>query len=221
MITSADDEYKATKLIKERKAVLEPLFAELADWIVSRWQVPVLNVIYDQPIVNGRNKRPRLQIILEHTHEYQRFLDGYNFDQLKQEAIAARFTEIVNREEPAQYKLDGLFVVFSAFAPVAREEAHSQITDAEVLALQERIANPALWTIHRSIERVTFMFYTKKQARLHKRKGFRDTYADLYFELLKPHDPFAYLNRSQFSVDFDSKENFDKKFESNWIYYDR
>jgi hypothetical protein len=72
LVTSYDPEYKATKLIRQGKAALEPLIAELADWIASRWQVTVLNVIYDQ--LEVPHKRPRLQVIVEHSHERQELL---------------------------------------------------------------------------------------------------------------------------------------------------
>ena len=51
--------------------------------------------------------------------------------------------------------------------------------------------------------------------------GCRDTYADLYFALLQQRDEFGYLRRSRFAVEFDSKENFDSNYASNWFYYDR
>ncbi len=220
LVTSYDPEYKATKLIKQGKAALEPVMADMADWVASRWQVTVLNVIYDQ-IDASHNRRPRLQVIVEHSHECQAFFDGHNFDPLKQQAVAARFAELVNQQQPTRYDVDGLFVVFSAFAPLARREADSQIADREVNALQERIANPQLWTIHRCFGRVTFMFYTDEQARTHAQAGLREPYADRYFELLQKHDGFKYLHRARFSVEFDSKEKFEKNHGASWFYYDR
>ena len=38
-------------------------------------------------------------------------------------------------------------------------------------------------------------------------------------ELLRPHDEFGYLSRWRFAVRFDSKENFDRKYDANWFYY--
>ena len=111
--------------------------------------------------------------------------------------------------------------MFSAFAPLAREEADSRISDDEVNALQKRIADPDLWTIHRSFGRVTFMFYTDEQARSCVEDARRITYADQYFELLQKHDEFGYLSRPRFSIECDSKENFDSNYASSWFYYDR
>ena len=106
-------------------------------------------------------------------------LTGTIFDPAKQQAVAARFAELVNQQGPTRYDVDGLLVVFSAFAPLAREEADNQIADADVNDLQERIANPQLWTIHRCFGRVTFMFYTDEQARTHAQAGFQKADADL------------------------------------------
>ena len=220
MVTHYDDAYKATKLIKQEKAGLEPTLAELADWIAATWQVTVLNVIYDE--VEASPTRPRLQVIVEHSRERQTFFASRRgFDPLKQQAIAARFTYLVNRQKPTRYDVDGLLVVFAAFAPLAREEADSQITDVELNALQERIANPHLWTIHRCFGRVTFMFYTDEEARSHAQAGLREAYADLYFELLQRHDEFKYLRKARFSVEFDSKEILDNNYGGSWFYYDR
>ncbi len=223
MITSHDSEYKATRLIKRGDAALEPVLAQLAAWIAARWLVTVLNVIYDviYDQIDVSHERLRLQVIVEHSRERREFFDGPNFDTAKQQAIAARFAELVNRQCPGRYDVDGLLVVFSAFAPLAREDADSQIADVEIRDLQERIANPHLWTIHRCFARVIFMFYTDEQARAYAQAGCRQAYADLYFELLQRHDEFGYLRRARFTVEFDSKENFDKNYAGNWFYYDR
>jgi hypothetical protein len=219
LVTIYDPEYHATKLLMQGKAALDPLFAEMADWIAAKWRVKVLNVIHDE--VQAPETRPRLQVILEHTRERQTFFDGLNFDPVKQQVIAARFTELVNQRRSAPTDTGRLLVVFSAFASLARQEADSRIPNDELNALQQRIANPDLWTIHRCFGRITFMFYTDAQARTHADAGRRDTYADRYFELLQTHDEFGYLSRPRFSVDFDSKENFDSKYASSWFYYDR
>lgn len=219
MVTANDREYKATRLIKRGEAALEPVLAQLAAWIAARWLVTVLNVIYDE--IDVHHKRPRLQVIVEHSREWREFFDGPNFDTAKQQAIAARFAELVNRQYPGRCDVDGLVVVFSAFAPMARQDADSQIADVDICDLRERIANPHLWTIHRCFGRVTFMFYTDEQVRTYAQAGRRQAYADLYFELLQRHDEFGYLRRARFTVEFDSKENFDKNYAGNWFYYTR
>lgn len=216
MITPSDREYKATKRIKQARTRVAPPFDELRAWIGSTWQVTVLNVIYDP--ANGLHA-PRLKVIVEHQEDTQRFRDGYNFDKAKQDAVASKFLEIISTEEADEYNVDGLFVVFSAFAPIAKEEADSRLSEEEVEALKTRIANPDLWVIHRCYGQVTFMFYIDAQARAYEAKGQKELYARMYFEILKPYDEFGYLEEEEFAVSFDSKQNFDDNYGSNWYWY--
>ena len=219
MVTYTDPEYVATKLIRKGKGSLAPLFATLAGWIADTWQTVVLNVIYDRPATLAR--RPRLQVIVEDEDDLRKCRDGLNFDRVKQQAIAERFCELVSADGGRKYHVQDLLVVFSSFAPLARQEADSLITDKQVEGLQTRIANPALWTIARCFGRVDFMFYTDEQARAHENGGLLEAYADLYFELLQPNDEFGYLTRRRFAVRFDSKEHFDRKYDGNWFSYFR
>ena len=216
MITSSDKEYKATKRLVQGKGQIAAPYNELAAWIGEKWGVNVLNVIYDR-----RNKihAPRIQVILEHHDEAQLFHDGFNFDQTKQQAIAAQFLEIINSQPDHKFDVDGLFVVFSAFAPIAREEADGKISDREIDALKQRIDNPDLWEISRCFGYVTFMFYTDAQAKEYGAKGKKTEYARMYFEVLKRYDEFDYLCEDDFTIAFDSKQNFDDNYESNWYYY--
>lgn len=219
LVTCYDSEYKATKLVKQGRAALEPLFAELAAWIATAWNVTVLNVIHNE--IEAPRRVPRLQIIVEHANELQVFKTGFNFDPTKQQAIVRKFAELASRNGSSTYETAGLLVVFSAFAPLAREEADSRIPEADVWDLQIHIANPDLWTIHRCFGRVVFMFYTDSQARAHVQSGRLEGYADRYFKLLRQHDEFGYLDRGEFSVESDSKENFDKNYNGSWFNYAR
>ena len=218
MITSSDGEYKATKRIKQGKKRVHAPFGELAQWIDTEWKVTVLNVIYDRA---NALRAPRLQVILEHEAHARKFHRGVNFDKDKQSAIAARFLEIIGRDNAHAFDVDGLFVVFSAFSPLAREEADSQISVDEVQALKARIGNPDIWEISRCFGHVTFFFFTDDQVKHYEAEGKKKEYAKMYFGLLKPHDEFGYLREEDFNVDFDSKQNFDEKYESNWFYYYR
>lgn len=193
-------------------------FDELATWIAENWGVAVINVIYDR---RTDLHAPRLQVIFEQYDDARSFHDGCNFDKTKQEAIASRFIEIVSRHPNHEYDLDGLFVVFSAFAPLAMEEADSKITKREIDSLKRRIGNPDLWEISRCFGHVTFMFYTDAQVEEYAAQGKKKEYARKYFELLKPHDEFGYLSEDDFAVHFDSKQNFDDNYKSNWFYYCR
>lgn len=213
MITSSDPEYGATRQIKRGLNRLSPHLAELASWIEATWNVVVLNVIYDLP------HRPRLQIILEHPHHITIFEKDYNFDEVKTNAIAKKFSEILGLHSLQSYQIDKLFLVFSAFSPIAQAEADNKISDDEIAALIEKIGNPDLWEISRFFGIVTFLFFTDEQKERYEAEGKKITYAQMYFALVKRHDEFGYLNPEEFTVSFDSKHNFDKNYQSNWYYY--
>jgi hypothetical protein len=90
-------------------------------------------------------------VIVEHQDDAQKFRDGYNFDKQKQKSIASQFFEMINRQPAHGYDVDGLFVVFSAFAPIAKEEADSRLSEEQIESLKNQIANPDLWAISRPI----------------------------------------------------------------------
>ncbi len=218
MITSKDREYKATKRIKQGKKRLRSPFDALAQWIQSTWNVTVLNVIYDR--ANSLHA-PRLQVILEHKTHTQKFCRGASYDKNKQSAIAEKFLEIIEKDDKLDYDVDGLFVVFSAFAPLAREEADSQISDEEIQSLKARIGNSDIWEISRCFGHVTIFFYTDAQVKRYESEGKKMEYAGIYYEILKPYDEFGYIHKKDFKIAFDSKQNFDENYESSWFYYYR
>jgi hypothetical protein len=42
---------------------------------------------------------------------------------------------------------------------------------------------------------------------------------NVVYDKIKPDDEFGYLQKRGVSVHFDSKQNFDTNFKSNWYYY--
>lgn len=216
MITSSDPEYLATKLIKQGNAKIAEPLRSLADWIANTWNVNVLNVIYDK---RNQIHGPRLQIILEYESDVSVFRTEFSFDENKTTAILAKYSTLVDLRQLNSYDHLGQFVVFSAFRPIAKQEADSQISTIQISSLVDAIANPDIWTISRFYGYVTFLFYTDVQVQKNQSLGMRKLYTEKYFSLLKPFDEFGYLSLDSYSIHFDSKENFDQNYESNWYYY--
>ena len=191
---------------------------EIANWVADRYSVRVLNAIHDPP--GDLLHKPRLQIILEHSAQVEYFRDGLNFDATRQRDIARQFAVIVQQNADS-LDCDGMFVVFSAFAPIANEEADSKISDVEIEKLKQALNDPDLWEISRCFGHVTFMFFTDQQANAKSSNGTLERYANRYFDLLEPFDEFNYLDRSKYVVKFDSKQNLDENYQGNWFYYYR
>ena len=221
MITPSDRDYKQTKLIKAGTKSLSPPFRELANWIAEQYRgVTVLNVYYDK-IIPGH--RPRLSIIFEREHDRQKFRAGShgNYDPVAQAKVAAKFKDILADRRISKFNTDELFVIFSAFEPVARVEANWKVTRAQLGQLQIGLDDPTIWLIRPSWDHVVFFFYTDAQLQTSEESDIRTLCADGYSKLLGQYDEFGYFREQPISVFFDSKENFDTKYQGNWFYYDR
>ncbi len=162
MITPQDKEYKATKRIKQGRSRLYPPFYDIAKWIGDRYGVTVLNLIYDKPDLADKM---RLQVVVEHEIEMAVFRDGYYFDKAKQAKIAKQFCHALPSAS------DDLFVVFSSFAHIAKQEANGQIDNKEITHMQKEIANRDLWTIHKQFFGATLFFFTESQKDKYEKAG--------------------------------------------------
>ncbi len=212
MITPQDKEYIATKQIKQGASRLDPQLSKLAEWIGDRYGVTVLNLIHDKPDLSDKM---RLQVIVELEGEMAAFRDGFNFDETKQNEVAKEFCGIFPNTSA------DLFVIFSSFAHIAKQEANYRISEKEIGQIEREIANQDLWAIHKQFFGATLFFYTEKQKDKYEKAGLRRRYSDLYYQHLTKYDEFGYISKADFWVLFDSKENFDQNYNGSWFYYDR
>ncbi|HEY5823819.1 MAG TPA: hypothetical protein VIT44_05625 [Cyclobacteriaceae bacterium] len=226
MIMPSDKEYKSTKQIMLGQKTINPDFKELADWIDKTYDVRTINIIYDT-FIAARRKQSRLRVCFEFESESSKFRDDtrINFDTDMQTAIATKFKEILSMKNgltgffrSSRYVTDNILIVFSAFEPVARLEANLKIPQEKVKELQKDLDNPDLWKIS-SFGATTFFLFTDNQVRKYEGSKIKKDWTDKYFELLERYDEFKYFKRKDFSIHLDSKENFDKNYESNWYYY--
>jgi len=229
MIMPSDKDYKQTKKIKSGERLISPDFTKLADWIKTEYKVEVLNIIYD--FIDNREKRPRLTIIFEFHKDELKFRDGYlgNFNSKKQEIIGKKFDEHVNKNSTGsiikrlfdrpKYDTSDIWVVFTSFEPIAKDEANSSIPESEIKNLKRVISNENLWEISRSFSTTTFFVYTDKQVKEYENSETRKLWTQKYYDILEKYNEFGYFNRDSFSIFLDSKENFDTNYESNWFYY--
>lgn len=218
MLMPSDKDYQQTKRIKKDGRRLPLPFAELANWIGAKYEVEVINIIYDTVIPDSR---PRLSVILELDSDAQKFRESAlgNFNRIDQNRIAEEFGRIVADQGAARFETDGLLVVFSSFERVARIEANESVPEAAIKRLKSQLGDDELWEISRCFDGATFFFFTDEQLRRSEEGSVRESYTREYSRLVEPHDEFGYLKRSGVTVSFDSKENFDTNYQGNWYYY--
>ncbi|AEH02711.1 hypothetical protein [Lacinutrix sp. 5H-3-7-4] len=231
MIMPSDKDYKSTKKIKQNISNIKEEFGQLAKWIDIKYNVKTLNLIFDY--IDNDKSNPRLQVCLEYAKDKGKFMDNktYKFDERKQNEIAKKFVEITSDYELKNkpnwiqillgltYKSNNLFVYFSDFETIAKDEANEKIPDKDIKKLKSEINNPEIWTIDRRFNCATIFFYTDKQLTKYQDSELHKKWNEQYFDILKKYDEFGYFKKDFYSVFLDSKENFDTNYESNWYYY--
>jgi hypothetical protein len=235
MIVSTDPDYLDTKLVKQGVKQLDPIFQELSDWIKKKFDTPVLNIYYDK--IDTDKDRPRLSIIFEHYQNVEKFRDLIgNYETEKQNLIADQFRQILKsktiqrqslfdrlfkKSQTSRFDTDRLLVIFTGFDRIAREEVNNKIPQYEIDKLKQELNSKNVWEIYREFATTTYFFYTDKQIEDYKIDGTAEILRQQYFDILKKYDEFNYINLDSYFLAFDSKENFDKNFKSNWFSYSR
>ncbi|MCJ8328402.1 MAG: hypothetical protein HRT89_01235 [Lentisphaeria bacterium] len=217
MISPFDQDYILTKKVKKEEGELLSPFLELSDWVEKKYDVKILNIIFDIC-----NDRPRIQIILEFESDKNKFheSESINLNLEKMNAISSRFRDIIEKEKIPNFKTEKLFTIFSAFAPLAIEEAHNSISETELEDLRIDLNNN-LWKIRCLFGVVTFFYETESQRIESEDDEIDLKYREAYFEIIKKYDEFNYLDSKILKIEYDSKEKFDKDYNGSWFNYDR
>jgi hypothetical protein len=152
VIHYSDKSYKASKLIKQGKTEMSFPFDQLAHWVASKFNVKILNIFYEY---DKQMNWPTLDIIFEYEQDAIRFhkkndLLG-SFDLKKQKMIAEKFKEILKlaslhaafppnekKLEECYQEIENLWVIFSAFDHIAKEEANESIPKSQILKLKKK-----------------------------------------------------------------------------------
>jgi hypothetical protein len=233
MILPSDKEYTQTKRIILGTERMRPEFVPLAKWIDKTFDVRTINIVYD----TLDNKTPRIQICFEYEKEKNKFLthDISYFDKSKQKVIGQKFSEIIKHQGLSKnnssisnifglnkngiYLTDNVFVIYGAFEPVAKLEATYKITQKQTEEFIKSFNNKDIWTISIGFTIPTFFVFTDEKVKEYEKREIKSAWADKYYDFVKPFDEFNYFKRTDIQVYIDSKENFDKNYESNWYYY--
>jgi hypothetical protein len=217
MIVPTDKDYIDTKRILKKEKEMNPIFQLLKDWISTEFDQRVLNLYYDT-IDNG--KRPRLNVIYENYQSVNTIRDRIgNYAKEKQKKIKDKFEELIANESTADFKTENLLVIFSAFNPIARAEANGYITDKFLNRLKTKYEQLKIWELNRFGGSITVFFYTEKELEVKRQSKEITALREEYLEQLKEYDEFNVVKSEEFILRFDSKENFDNNYESNWYYY--
>jgi hypothetical protein len=233
-VTPRDPDYLRVKRIKQGQARVDPVYDAFIEDFRERYGVSPLAVLLDTVSrALGQGTTPRLGVVLERTDQYRAFVRGpFRPDKYKQQAVAVLFTDSLRggdsvalfgfprRERDTAARADDVSVYFADFERVAKWEMHDLVTTSELEDFTASLAiGDQFWCIQRFAGPPIVFVHTYEQARRLRASALPVAWADTYFEIVKPHDGFGYLTRSEITIQVDSKENFEANYSGNWYYY--
>jgi hypothetical protein len=138
MITPSDKTYKKTKQIMLGQGKMNIDFKPLADFIDTKFNVRVINIIYEHIDSKGN---PKLDIHFEFEYEKRSFAIKPNeacssFNGKKKRIIAEKFGQLADIQK---YQTKDVWVTFSAFEPIAKIEVNESVSREELDKLQKRL----------------------------------------------------------------------------------
>lgn len=113
------------------------------------------------------------------------------------------------------------FVSYAAFAPVALSEATSNVPKEKVKLLAREFSTVGVWRIERFFDCAIVMFNTESKRLLAQKNGVNEQIQKAWQQLLRPYDEFGILEHVSPRTKFDSKEVFDRDYNSSWMAYFR
>ena len=226
MISPDDSDYLQTKEVKQGERAMAPALLRLADWTAERYAVPTpLNILFER--IEPDN-RPRLQLVFERTRDESVFLNdmGIGYDEAKQHEVAQAFQASLGPEDRAHYDCRRMFVIFSAFEPVARWDANSRLNEglpgrARLAGILKSLGNEMLWAIRPGFDNAVFFLWTDEQLRAVSGSAFARHCRQVYAAALDLFDEFGYFREAPVEIEFSSRETFERVYGGNWFNFDR
>lgn len=222
MVSTIDKEYKETKKIILNKKNLNLKYQKLKDYISNEFDVEVAN-IYVDVCKTYRRKDNRIQIILKTNkdcekfinHEYKNgvldFFDTENNKKIYNE-IMTNYKNIIKFPDLKTH------IAYSSFERVALEELYNHISHKAIKELKQEIGEE-IWEIKNTFSFIYVMCFKNNQINLCENKYKFKIQKTIYQEL-KKNDLYGFItDYNQVNIKFDSKENFDAKYEGSWFYY--
>lgn len=218
-----DDLYEIARLVKLQQAEIPAALYPLKQWIETTYGVNVLTMRY-QPPGPSPQATAILDICLAHTEDWKKLQDeqGFTIRSSVTQAVADQFRTQVQVHSPQVYgdASRRLWVHFTDFEMAARQKANQHIPWEQIAALQQHIGDERLWRIEKGYAaEPVFFLYTNLQLEALQHSSTVQHWSALYFALLAPYDEFGYCQPQLFTIQLDSKENFDTLYKGNWYYY--
>ena len=194
---------------------------ELRVWVNSRYSINVLDVIYDSIELQPNEGRPRLNLIIETTPEYEQLhKDIFTLKPSIKRSILKRFSRIVSASsESAKFSTSNVHLITDDFSREAMGQAAEQFLRNDGQAVLAKFPDAHLWDIS-GFSTLIVVFYLKDDDIARNQKnGMSNAIRQVCYDGVKPYDEFGYFTPDNFSLKFDSKQNVDENYEGSMFYY--
>ena len=219
MLFGNPDLFERARQRKLQNLVLSGPLEDLRLWVNSRYSINVLDVVYDTIDLGPHEGRPRLNLIIETTKDYEQL--HKDFITLKpnfKRAILKRFSQIVAASpDPSLYDTGNVHLITDDFSREAMGQAVEQFLRNEGQAIVEGYPNANIWDISGHATLIVVFYYKEVEISQNQKNGLSKAIHQMCYEGVKRYEEFDYLCPDNFSLKFDSKENVDKELQREHV----
>ena len=246
MVFFQRDVYHQTIDVLRGRKELSPLFKELKELIQSKYGATAYNFSLKK---TTNKKLPEVHFSLEvvfaatddfnkilsprNDHEYvfdenipkeeierilatcKRITNGY--DKSIQKEIAKIFFELAKNSLGEMKSSEEIWVWYTNFSERMKSEINRKIAKIALKSIIQKYAAYRIWSVIKSFNSSVVFFLSEED--LENSTDIRTEMEDYYFGLLKQHDEFNVYDRTDFRLQFDSKQNLDENYEGSLHYY--
>lgn len=206
--------YKVKQEILITSEIKEEDYQEIQEYISKTYNIDIHEILFTL-IKNSNNKNLiRFEVKLENNSQEK----NIKFDNKKKNEITFYIAE---KEFELQNKYKArFFTYFSSFEREELERIYKNLPE-DLNFLKKEINNKNIWIIKKVFyTRVVVFFYSNVQIPNKLEKYRIEMMIKNYiYSSLKEFDFNNKLNVDKINIEFDTKENFDTNYESNWYYY--
>lgn len=194
---------------------------ELRSWVNSQYSINVLDVVYDTIELGPHEGRPRLNLIIETTEDYDKLhKDIFTLKPDIRRSILNRFSRIVAASSsPAEFNTDNVHLITDDFSREAMGQAAEQFLRNAGQGVRAEFPDANLWDISGHSALIVVFYHKDDDITRNQKNGQSDAIRRRCYDGVKPYDEFGYLTPDNFTLKFDSKQNVDENYEGSMFYY--
>lgn len=221
MLFDNPDLYVRARQAKLGNVSLTGPLEELRVWVNSRYSINVLDVVYDSIELGPNEGRPRLNLIIETTSEYEQLhKDIFTLKPSIRRSILNRFSLIVSASsESAKFCTNNVHLITDDFSREAMGKATEQFIRNEGQTLAVTFPDANIWDISGHSTMIVVFYRKDKHIAQNQKNGINKVIHQWCYDRVKQYDEFDYFCPGNFSLKFDSNQNLYENYQGSMFYY--